>query len=494
MYNKKAGRALILTLFIISLLLMGAGVFGLQHFMGEVNAYRQSALNSETAFMTRIAEPFINSAASAPPFMREDDTETPPLYYFETPEGFTMISHSAAWNTQMLIDLYEELMLNQHGAEIHFLHEVIVFADKDERALASYTIGSDLDRFTILFSALPSDFGVNFGRSFGTIHLYGGDTVTTIEGMAGSLSHEYGHLFTFYHMFNDAIMAGESLANTEFARLRDATMHNLIVRSDRGDDYWEQRFRYLIEIAAEDFVQLMGSPTTRQVVDFVDVRQRLNSAEIPETTLGARNAFPQENLMIPLANDVPGLREYFFSYINREPPQPIERRQEITLEITQRARTFNLVTGERTFIFYEITWNAPYDGAIYTLITYDPENYTGWATPIRTIRPGITPTAIIGEYVMERGEQVLSMNDNLAEGTRVFMVIALLPDGTFFTSEKLTFTFTGVPITPPVVEEPGEADEEGEEGENGENGGENESGTDESNENAENDEAEENGD
>jgi len=463
MYNRKAGRAFIITLFIISLLLMGAGVFGLQHFMGELNAYRQSMLDSETAFMTRVAEPFRNVAADAPPFMREDDDSTPPLYYFETPEGFTMLSHSAAWNTQMLIALYEELMLNQHGEEIHFLHEVIVFADEDERALASYTIGSDTDRFTIEFSAFPSDFGINFGRTFGTIHLYGGDSVTTIEGMAGSLSHEYGHLFTFYHMFNDALQAGESLAYTEFARLREASRNDLIVSAGRGEDYWEQRFRYLFEIAAEDFVQLMGSPTTRQVVDFVDVRQRLNTAEVPASTLGARNAFPQENLMIPLAAEVPGLKEYFFSFINREPPQPIERRQEITLEITQHARTFELVTGERTFLFYEITWNSPYDGAIYTLVTYDPANYSGWGTPIRTIRPGITPSAIIGEYVIELDEQVRSMNDNLAEGTRVFMVIALLPDGTFFTSEKLTHTFTGIPIAPPTAQQDGENGEETEE-------------------------------
>ena len=484
MYDKKAGRALIVTLFILGMLLLGAGVFGLQHFMYEENVYRLSEFDSEGAFL--LTSPFVNSAADAPPFVSEDDGETRPLYYFEAPEGFTIISHSAVWDTQMLSALYDELMLNQHGSEIYFLHEVIVFPDERERnILASYSLGFTVGRFTIDFPALPSDFGVNFGRDIGTIHLYGGDVITTIEGMAGSLSHEYGHLFTFYHMFADALEAGESLENTEFARLREAARHGLIVRSDRGDDYWDQRFRYLIEIAAEDFVQLMGSPTTRQVVDFVDIRQRLNSAEGPEITLGARNAFPQENLMIPLANYVPGLKEYFFSFINREPPEPIEQRQEITLEITQNARFFDLVTGYRTFLYYEITWNTPYEGAIYTLVTYDPANYSGWGIPIKTIRPGVTASAIIGEYVIQRNEQVQSMNDNLAEGTRVFMVIALLPDGTFFTSEKLIHTFLGEPIATPDIEDDEDAEENGN-GENGENGNGN------GNENGE--EAEENGD
>ena len=465
MYNRKAGRAWIVTLFMISLLLMGAGVFGLQHFMGETNAYRQSMFDSEAAFMERISEPFVNSTAYAPPFVSENEEEIIPLFYFEAPEGFTVISHSAAWDERMLIELRDELLLNQRGDEINFLEEIIVFPDEqDNNVLASYTIGTDIDRFIIGFPALPSDFGVSFGRNFGIIHLYGGDVVTTIVGMAGSLSHEYGHLFTFYHMFNDALQAGGTLENTEFARLREAARHDLIVRSDRGEDYWEQRFRYLIEVAAEDFVQLMGSPTTRHVVDFMDVRQRLNATETPTVMQSARNAFPQENLMIPLANYVPGLKEYFFSFINREPPQPVEQRQEITLEIEQTAKTFELVSGERTFLFYEITWNAPYEDAIYTLVTYDPANYSGWGTPIRTVRSGITPSAIIGEYVIAQDGQVRFMNDELATGTRVFMVIALLPDGTFFTSEKLTHTFTGVPIAPPAEaeEENGNGDENGE--------------------------------
>ena len=469
MYNRKAGRALIVTLFIISLLLMGAGVFGLQFFMGEANAYRQSENDSEAFFLARTAEPFINTATDAPPYASIVEDEIAPLYYFRAPEGFTLLSHSSAWDEIMLRALHEELLLNQHGSEIHFLHEVIVFPDERENnVLASYTLSTDTTRFVMPFPAMPDNFGINFGQGIGTIHLYGGDTVTTIAGMAASLSHEYGHLFTFYHMFNEALEDGSDLMDTEFARLRGASLHNLITRSDRGEDYWEQRFRYLIEVAAEDFVQLMGSPTTRQVIDFVDVRQRLNAAEVPVSILGARNAFPQENLMIPLAREVPGLAEYFFSFINREPPEPIQPRQEITLEITQHVRVFDLVSGQRTFIYYELTWNTPYDGAIYTLVTYDPANYSGWGTPIRTIRPGVTASAIIGEYVIERGEQVHFLSDNLAEGTRVFMVIALLPDGTFFASEKFTYTFTGVPIAPPETE----YEENGEEAENEEESGE----------------------
>ena len=85
MYNRKAGRALIVTLFIISLLLMGAGVFGLQFFMGEANAYRQSENDSEAFFLARTAEPFINTATDAPPYASIVEDEIAPLYYFRAP-------------------------------------------------------------------------------------------------------------------------------------------------------------------------------------------------------------------------------------------------------------------------------------------------------------------------------------------------------------------------------------------------------------------------
>jgi hypothetical protein len=233
-----------------------------------------------------------------------------------------------------------------------------------------------------------------------------------------------------------------SLGDTMYARLRDAARFNLITSSIPGETYLQERFRYLVEIAAEDYIQLMGSPTTRQVVDFVDVRQIINGAERPTNLRGARNAFPQENLMIPLANNVPGLKEYFFSFIDTEPQVPMEEKQEVTLQIRRNSIEFHLTAGYRTFTHYVITWNTPYDNTVYTLVCYDPDDYTGWGIPIKTVRPGQNASAVIGEYVVERGNQVESLDDGLASGTKVFIVVVMLPDGTFYLSEKLEHSFS----------------------------------------------------
>ena len=445
--RKKKSKGPYIFIIVLMLFTVFAGGAVVNHYNSEIELYENLSSEARVFFQTRPVQTFANSAADADPYIYHDHRDDA-LYIFETPEGFTMVSHSEAWDEDMLILLYHELLLNQHGDEINFLYEVIVYPHDEEEGIAqaTYALGTTIINFFIQFPALPEDFMIPFPQDIGTINLFGGDTNTTIASMANSLSHEYGHLFTFYYMFDigrdtDESNATGSLSDTMYARLREAARFNLITSSTPGETYIQDRFRYLFEIAAEDYVQLMGSPTTRQIVDFVDVRQVINGAERPTNVGGARNAFPQENLMIPLANDVPGLKEYFFSFIGIEPRAPVEEKQEITLHIRRNEIEFHLTTGYRTFTHYLITWNAPYTNAIYTLVCYDPDNYTGWGIPIKTVRPGQNTSAVIGEYVVEWGNQVESLDDGLASGTKVFFVVALLPDGTFYLSEKLEHVF-----------------------------------------------------
>jgi hypothetical protein len=445
--QKRKSKAPYIFIVILMLFAILAGAVALYYFNGEIELYENRSSEARAFFQTRPVRNFTNSAADADPYIYIDPRDDA-LYLFETHEGFTMVSHSEAWDEDMLIRLYHELLLNTHGDEISYLYEVIVYPhdEEDGHALATFARGVTVIDFIIQFPALPEDFKVPFPQDTGTINLFGGDTNTTIESMANSLSHEYGHLYTFYYMLGiggnvDDSNDTDSLSDTMYATLRDAARFDLIMSLSPGENYLQERHRYLIEIAAEDYVQLMGSPTTRQVVDFIDVRQVVNGAERPTSIRGARNAFPQENLMIPLANEVPGLKEYFFSFINSEPRVPLQEKKDITLQIRKNDIGFNLMSGYRTFTHFVISWNTPYEYAIYTLVCYDPYNYTGWGIPIKTVRPGQTASAIVGEYVVERGNQVESLDDGLADGTKVFLVIAMLPDGTFYLSEKMEHTF-----------------------------------------------------
>jgi len=443
--ERRKSAAPIIILVILFLLVLLAGIATVFYLSNEIEAHLQASADADAFFRSHSPQPFINGAADAEPFYYHDPHEDA-LYFFETPEGFTIISHSEAWDRDMLELLYFELLRNEHGDEINILYEIIVHPDAEEESnmLGSYSVGTVSVNFFIQFPALPPEFTVFFPREMGRINLYSGDTNTTIDSMANSLSHEYGHLYTFYYMFHiddDDFDPREdgSLSGTEYARMREASRFNLITSASPGSTYMQERHRYLIEIAAEDYVQLMGSPGTRQVVDFVDIQQILNGAVQPTSTINSRNAFPQENMRIPLANEVPGLAEYFYSFIGAEPQVPIEEKKDVTLQIRRDTTQLDLETGPRTFVYYTITWNAPYNDAIYTLVYYNPDSNTGWGVPVKTVRPGQAASAIMGEYVVVHGQNVTF--GSAVSGTKVLLVVALLPDGTYYISEKLEYNF-----------------------------------------------------
>jgi hypothetical protein len=102
--------------------------------------------------------------------------------------------------------------------------------------------------------------------------------------------------------------------------------------------------------------------------------------------------------------------------------------------------------GPRTFVHYDITWTAPYANAIYTLMSYDPSEYYGTVDPIKTVRSNQTMRGTIGYMTRDNGRSVSSWDDRKATGTKVFIVVAMVPtdDGSsyvYYASDPLTYTF-----------------------------------------------------
>jgi len=440
--KQKSAMPLIVLSLIVSITLGLGGLLAFNHYNLEINLLEESKVDINTFLEGLTSDPFINTAVSASPYIPEYSRDDA-LYRFVAPEGFSIISHSTLWDEEMLELLYYELKQNVHGEEIEKLSEIIVYGHSDDEmnALATYAPGTSSAVLVINFPAFPEHFSVEFPKFIGRINIYGGDTRTTIESIAGSLSHEYGHHYTFYYMFDYEMRQNDLLVESVYADFREAHRHNLIGRVSGDVDYFKYRYRYLIEIAAEDYVQLMGSPNTRSVVDFIDIKQVAEDMAQPRDTSGARNAFPQANMLIPLPNEVPGLTEYFYSYIDASPRVPVEEKQDITIEINRQSMQHNLETGPRTFIYYTLTWNTPYKDAIYTIACYDPYDYSGWGIPIKTIRPGQSASAVIGEYAVARNGMLYFAEDNLARDFKVFFVVAQLPDGTYYMSDKLEINF-----------------------------------------------------
>lgn len=442
MYRKKSSKPVVTTIAILSLAIICAGLLCVIYINNEINLYE----DSNAAYIAYEPAPFINAAAYDADYTQPAGRGDA-LYFFKAPEGFTIISLSHAWNNEMLELLYEELKQNAHGEEIKKLNEIVVHPeDNDEmNALATYSPGIATADFHLRFPAFPKDFKAAFPIYIGIINIYGGDTKTTVESVAGSLSHEYGHHYTFYYMFDSEMRRLDLLGTSEYAKLRESGKHDLITSVNTDEDYMEKRHRYLIEVAAEDYVILMGSPATRQAADYYDVKQILENPELTSVGIGERNAFPQENMSIPLAIDVPRLAEYYYSFIDEQPREPIEEKQDIIIDINKQTAQYDLMSGARVYTHYEITWNTPYKDTIYTLSCYDPFEYTGGGTAIKTVRPGTrtmnSVSAIIGEYTIKKGNVVHSIDDEIAQGIKVFVVVAQLPDGTYYTSEPYEVNF-----------------------------------------------------
>lgn len=417
----------------LALGLFGLGLAGASLWMRGMT--RQSLQQADAFLAAYQPQYYQNPGAQAP---TKGPQEVPQgLYTYTAPEGFALRSNSEAWDQEKLALLYEELLQNRHGEEIFSLKEIVIHPKESPNALGDIFSEEQMEEFRIHFSAIPEDFSVTLWQNAQVINLYNGDVNTTVESMARTLSHEYGHLFTFYHIFGEQ----SDLLGTRYATLRDAQGQDLITRNGTGLDYNQNYHRYLIEVAAEDYVQLMGSPASRQVVDFPDVRQQMAGAVYPEDAVyqqGA-NAWPQRNMSLPLALEVPGLADYFYSLIGQTAPTPAQPKMEITLTVQKNTASYNLERGYSSFTRYAFSWNTPYEGALYTLACYDADSHE--IVPVKTVKPGQQAFAEVGT-VTSLGQSYLTyQSDGIDVGSKVFYVVAQLPDGSYYLSQRLPYQF-----------------------------------------------------
>lgn len=427
-----------------TLILLGAAVFlGIAGKALDRTRQALARLNADmdtvAAELEKTGETFTNEAAlECFAREREDPLNDADAAMYRSPEGIRFRSQSESWDEEKLEALYQELLLNQHGEELYTLAEVIVHPEPEDYILASHQDSAKGYRLTLNYPALPKQSIFTFYRSSGVINLYDGDARDTIGEMAESLSHEYGHHFTNYYML-DTPDGCPYYTGTEYARLRKLENIEQVRTFFRSStDYYENHAWYFYEIAAEDYVVLMGSPNSRTVVDYCDVQEALDGRD--GDRLWARNADVQENLAIPMANTVPGLAEYFYSCIGLEAPEYDVREITISFEKKENEVWFD---GEyHNFISYEATWNKAYgEDAVYTLVAYDPENYSEYRHAVKTVSDGEDASAIIGTVAKVYGDFVHYYWDRVCEGAKAFVVTVILPDGTMYCSEPQEFTF-----------------------------------------------------
>lgn len=369
---------------------------------------------------------------------------------FTAPEGFVLESLSRTWDDDMMESLYEELMANVHGQEIYYLDKVVVHAGGEQTDVLGMQ-QENATQYEIRLShptLLPYGLSLNLETKATTIHLYNGDSRTTIESMAGTLSHEYGHHFTNYYFFD--MDRPQAWLSSEYAEIRDLPPGRVYGIISDYDDYIANHRWYIQEIAADDYVVLMGSPATRQTLDFYDVYDWMMSdirgTDIPDyssQTWNAFNAVPHENISIAFPTEVDGLTAFFYSFVDTATPTWPLHDQAITITIKPRSKGYQLVTGYKTYRYYEITWNCPYQSGnpLYTLICYDENDEL--AATIKTVGPDEKGKAIIGNAVYETSKVVYNLDDGLTKGVKRFRVTVVFDDGSVYVSDPLQYDFGG---------------------------------------------------
>lgn len=429
----------ILSLIAIVILCLGVSVFSFLYtpkLKDKIISQKESQINIDSFLSGNNSNEYINETAYTQisnKFTQEDDS----LYSFRTNEGFEMVSYSEKWNEDKLVKLYEELLNNRHGKEIEMLYQVVVYDYADDYAAGTH-LSFDHEITWILSHPMIPDFNLLFTENLGVISLYDGDKYTEVEDMAHTLSHEYGHHFTDYYIFNSEYYSYE---DTEYEALRNFPEGKVKTNIWNYDAYMEEHQWYIMELAAEDYVQLMGSDTAKKIVNFVDVSQLLNGAKHPKIYFGY-NARPQENMMIPLAYEIDGLYDYFNSFISDdyEPFVGLPEVKDINMQITKGTSHHESIDGPLNFTHYKITWNDPYTEKVtYTVLCFDEDDY--YVLPIKTVKDNMSNIAYIGTVSKESATSINWYYDNIDSGTKTFMITGMFEDGSIIVLDSLEYVF-----------------------------------------------------
>ncbi|WP_019849847.1 cell wall-binding repeat-containing protein [Desulfitobacterium sp. PCE1] len=218
------------------------------------------------------------------------DTPEPPLLTYQGASGVEIRSYVPGYDLDKLEEIYNEFTKNTIGEEIAFLSHINLYPD--------YPRGTDT-------------VGMWYGEWFRDqlapgryIDLFGvGDDNPYV---LNTLSHEYGHHFLYYYL-NKKEGITTNYLDSHYAKIRNLTYYAEV---NNGDHCWS-----VLEIAAEDYVQLFGSP------DLIRIRSYQYT--------------PQENTHIPLAWEVPGLYDYFVNLSGLKGKKDQEAPSKPLLQLTE---------------------------------------------------------------------------------------------------------------------------------------------------------------
>ncbi|MGE4272959.1 MAG: cell wall-binding repeat-containing protein [Desulfitobacterium sp.] len=193
-------------------------------------------------------------------------SEEAPILTYQGANGVEIRSYVPSYTKEKLQWIYNEFTKNTMGEEIAYLSHINLYPDYIR---GKHTVG--------MWHGEWINEKLSPGRY---IDLYGVGDDNPYYLL--TLAHEYGHHFLYYYV-NKKEGHQNDLLSSNYAKIRGLNQYEEL---NKGEHQWAAS-----EIAADDYVQLFGSPALAQNSTF--------------------QYSPQENTAIPLAWEVPGLYEYF---------------------------------------------------------------------------------------------------------------------------------------------------------------------------------------
>lgn len=354
---------------------------------------------------------------------------------YTAPDGMQIISYSPSWSdVEKLKNLYNELLLNGHGEEIKLLSRIAIYPEENP---------DNGDFVGTWHGETDTVNGKVYLKSGCTIELFNGETNTTIESFALSLAHEYGHHFTYYYYLKNENKLWEDWRSSKFAEARGLKDHPLI------SDQSAQHMWLVQEIAAEDYVQLFGSPNVKQSNYYNDIAENLEKNAYvldyyfdESSYYKTYNVQPQENFILPLAGNNKDIYDYWVEASNvvntNNVPKLKFPLEFVDLKISEVNQTKGLKPLQYIFTWSYDNTSSKYE---YTLVKFEIEQDSVVNVfPVKTTRAKEKQRAVYGSAANSKWYYW----QPVPEGIGYFVVYAKASDNRISSSKLLAVDFSNI--------------------------------------------------
>lgn len=345
---------------------------------------------------------------------------------YTAPDGFKVVSYSPNWTeVSKLKSVYDELLKNTHGEEFKLLRRIDLYPGSDPSG--SGAAGRWIGQWKLV-NGEPKLAGNRY------IEVFNMSKMNTAREMARILSHEYGHHFTYYYFFKKEKRQWDEWRRTGFAEARGLKSHPK-VSSNSVNHKW-----LIQEIAAEDYVQLFGSPTVKTSTDFKDISERVESGEYGFTyNTDIFNYLPQENYEIPLAANRSALKQYWLNASGLSDKQGNAPSQtNLKLEGVQRLEFTH--TPQYKFVWEKSSDDKDSSNLEYTLVWFELSNNANSLKihPIKTVSGKENLSATLGSA----SDLQNVWEETVPNGLAYFVLYIKDQDGNITSSKILAVDFS----------------------------------------------------